>query len=401
MILLQLLCRLCLKFARIGLIVFAFIVLIAMKILQPIVRFRLLVVGFHRFGHLALEPEIYLARSKTDARGVIDLWSLGRAGNRTNEYLASKWSRVVNSQPSWFVGALQRAGNTVPLLALENPKLSIHGPGNALDNSNPHLVFDKVEQNEGRRQLELMGVDCDKPFACLIVRDAGHYLSVGDSESGGYSFLNFDISNFEEAALALASLGCQVIRMGAGTEKPMRLQHPNVFDYAVSEFRNEFMDVFIAGTCSFAISTQTGPDAVCLAVRRPVFYVDVTRFSQFFFGTKIAYWNPAHIYLNKSRLSLREILESPIFWLKDPDDFLKLGVEVVRSSPHELAEMCVAFAEHLLSDSRGLTDWNLTNQRVHQILELGMGERGKLVFGLPTAPLNPLFAIRHGSWFLD
>jgi putative glycosyltransferase (TIGR04372 family) len=398
---LQLLSRLVIKLVRGALTIVALVILIVMKVLQPLVRFRILVIGFHRFGHLALEPEVFLSRSIKTDRKVINLWSMGKSGKRANEYLASKWSRAINTQPSWFVGSLQRAGDLAPFLALEKPKLSIHGPGNALDDSDPHLVFDLDEHSEGRRQLKLMGVDCSRPFVCLIVRDGGHYRSVGDTESDGYSFLNFDISNFEEAALALASLGYQVVRMGAGTEKPMQAKHADIFDYAVSEFRNEFMDVYIAGTCDFAVSTQTGPDAVCLAFRRPVYYVDVTRFSQFFFGTQIAYWNPAQIRLNGSRQSLKQILDSPIFWLKDPDDFLKLGVDVVRSTPRELAEMCVAFAKHLQAGSTGSEEWNSANRRVHQILELGMGERGRLVFGKPTAPLNPLFATRHAEWFLE
>ena len=386
---------------RFGLEAFAFLCLVVLKFLQPLVRFRLLVVGFHRFGHLALEPEVYLSQLKMSDTRVIDLWSLGKTGNRANEYLALQWSSVVNTQPSWFVGALQRVGETFPFFALENPKLSIHGPDNALDKSPPHLKFNDAEHQLGQEQLMKMGIDVDLPIVCLIVRDANHYKSRGENESAGYSFLNFDISSFEETALALVALGYQVVRMGAGTEKPFGVNAAGIFDYAMSEYRSEFLDVYIAGTCSFAISTQTGPDAVCLAFRRPVYYVDVTRFSQFFFGTQIAFWNPAQIYLNGSRLSLRQILDSPIFWLKDPDDFLRHGVEVLRSTPSELSEMSVAFAKLVADDFRGSDEWQIQNENAFSILDLGMGERGRLTFGQPTAPLNPLFAKRHAEWFLE
>lgn len=382
-------------------LVFLFLpILVVSKLFSPFIRIRILVVGAHRYGHLALEPEVYLSQKNSTSKLKVDLWSLNRVGKRSNEYLAQKWSHVLKAPPSWLIGSLQRAGELLPFFALEKPMLSIHGPDNALDNSAPHLVFDKNEHDEGRRQLKLMGLDCNKPFVCLIIRDGGHYLSLGDRESDGYSYLNFDVSNFEEAAIALVSIGYQVVRMGAGTEKPLQLVNTDVFDYAVSDFRNEFMDVYIAGTCEFAISTQTGPDAVCLAFRRPVYYVDVTRFSQFFFGTQIAYWNPAQIYLNGRRLSLKQIFENQIFWIKDPDEFIEMGIDIVRSSPHELAEMCVAFAEHLQAGSIGTENWNFENRRVHQILEMEMGEQGRLVYGSPTAPLNPLFAARNADWFL-
>ena len=376
--------------------------LLLLKAVQSFFKFRIFVVGFHRFGHLALEPEVFLSQSaKSSGIRTVDLWSLGRQNRQSNKYLAAKWSDVIHVCPSWLIGSLQRAGKRFPQLALENPKLSIHGPDNALDKSTPHLKFTDEEHQRGREQLMKLGIDVEKPIMCLIVRDSSHYLSRGEKESAGYSFLNFDISSFKETAHALAGLGYQVVRMGAGTEKPFAVDTPGIFDYAKSEFRSEFLDVYIAGTCTFAISTQTGPDAVCLAFRRPVYYVDVTRFSQFFFGTQIAFWNPAQIHLNGSRLSLKQILDSPVFWLKDPDDFLRHGVEVVRSTPSELAEMSVAFAKLAADGFKGSDEWRMQNESAFSILELGMGERGRLTFGLPTAPLNPLFAKRHAGWFLE
>ena len=42
-------------------LVLSFAVLLIFKFIQPVIRFQLCVVGFHRYGHLALEPEIFLA----------------------------------------------------------------------------------------------------------------------------------------------------------------------------------------------------------------------------------------------------------------------------------------------------------------------------------------------------
>jgi hypothetical protein len=73
----------------------------------------------------------------------------------------------------------------------------------------------------------------------------------------------------------------------------------------------------------------------------------------------------------------------------------------VRSTPSELAEMSVAFAKLAADGFRGSDEWRMQNESAFSILELGMGERGRLTFGLPTAPLNPLFAKRHAGWFLE
>ena len=287
-------------------------------------------VGFHRFGHLALEPEVFLSQNETKISEtplgrrfpiVIRLWSLGPATAQSNRFLAKKWKEVLLVAPSWCVDSLLRAGEKFPWLQLDAPKLSVHGPANALDHSGPHLSFSSDELKRGRVELAKLGVDSDRPIACLVVRDAGHYIGRGEVENPGYAFFNFDISAFQLSAKSLVARGYQVVRMGAGSENPLGADIEGVFDYALSAHRSEFLDIYIAAHCQFAVSTQTGPDAVCLAFRRPVCYIDVARFSQFFFGSKLAYWNPSELQQGGKRLALKEIVSSDIVWIKDPERF--------------------------------------------------------------------------------
>jgi len=380
----------------------AVIVLVLLKAVRSVLEVRLIVVGFHRFGHLALEPELFLARaSKKCTKFQLDLWSLGNQSNQTNRYLAKKWARRVNAAPSWAVDALVRAGDRFPRLACERPQLSIHGPANGLDRTAPQLSFTPEEVASGSEQLRALGVDPSRPYVCLIVRDSSHYQSLGHQESPGYSFLNCDISTFHEAAIALADSGYQVLRMGAGSERGLGLNHPGVVDYAKSPLRSEFLDVYIAGTCTFGISTQTGPDAVCLAFRRPVFYVDVVRFSQFFFGTKIAWWNPATIMVNGSRLSLRQIVNHEVFWLEDPDDFIRHGISIERSTPSQIAKMALAFSEIVKTGLQMPDRYVADSERARTLLKEGLGDRGHAIFGEPTAMMNPVFLADNAQWFLN
>ena len=390
------------RVVRTGIFAIAVLILVILRPVSRILRVRLIVVGFHRFGHLALEPEQFLARSESQqTRFQIDLWSLGNQSNQTNRYLANKWAGRVNAVPSWIVDALVRAGDRFPRLACDRPQLSIHGPANGLDRAAPQLSFTPEEVASGSEQLRALGIDPTRPYVCLIVRDSSHYQSLGHQESPGYSFLNCDIATFHEAAVALASSGYQVLRMGAGSERDLGLEHPGVVDYAKSPLRSEFLDVYIAGTCTFGISTQTGPDAVCLAFRRPVFYVDVVRFSQFFFGTKIAWWNPATIMINGKRLSLRQIVDHEVFWLEDPDDFIRHGISIERSSPSEIARMALAFADVVKTGLQMPVEHAADAERVRRILRVGLGDRGRAIFGEPTAMMNPAFLADNARWFLN
>jgi len=383
--------------------------LVVLKLISPVVRFRLCVMAFHRFGHLALEPEQLLSNREIEAKSkttknpfplVMDIWSLGPRQLQANRYLAKKWKMRILTMPSWVVNALFQAGAKILVLQLETPNLSIYGPNNALDHCESHLSFTNREDQRAQKELAQMGIDSNKPFVCLVVRDGGHYASTGESESIGYDLLNTDISTFELAAQGLAERGYQVVRMGAGSEKPMTLKHANVFDYAKSQNRSAFLDIYLAGKCSFAISTQTGPDCVSLVFRRPVCYIDIARYSQFFLGTNIAYWNPTTLMKNGLRMTLQQIMDSGVALLKDPDDFEKQGIISVRSTPEVIRQLTVEFAQLYETGFVQSVDDGKTANQANKIIERGVAEFGQNKFGNITAHLNPVFLRQQGDWFL-
>jgi putative glycosyltransferase (TIGR04372 family) len=379
------------------LFVLSFLLLIVFKVIQPIIKFQLCVVGFHRYGHLALEPEIFLAEKDiTNAIGgasgrLVSIWSFGPSSKQSNRYLASKWKDVLTVFPSWIVDSFHKVGLIFPFLRLAQASLSITGNMNGLDKTAPHLSFSSDELAEGKKCLEEMGVDSSQPYVCLIVRDGGHYKSKGSTESSGYDLLNFDINDFAAASELLIEHGYQVIRMGSGSERPFTNKPDGVIDYALSQNRSEFLDVFLAATCSFAISTQTGPDAVCMLFRRPVLYVDVTRYCQFFFGSKIATWSPVRLLRNGKLLNLSEIANSEIAWFKDPNLFSAHGITQQKSSREELRELVRSYIQ---GPGNGLDNYSSIKETVAR----GMGERGKDQFGEVTAELAPNAERILGEW---
>jgi len=396
------------QIAKFVLQLFAFLVLIILRILRPLIKIELCIVAFHRYGHLALEPEIFLGERELLARESgqrrlpirVQWWSFGPTRLQTNRYLATKWKKVVCALPSWWIDALHTVGESMQFLRLDEPKMSIRGSLNSLDQTEAHLRLTNVELSRGSEELRGLGVDPERPYVCLVVRDGGHYASLGEKEPVGNSFMNFDIATFERAALSLVERGYQVVRMGAGSEKPFGMNLPGIVDYANSPNRSEFLDVFIAATCSFAVSTQTGPDAVCLTFRRPVCYIDVTRFSQFFLGTKLAWWNPAELWQGEKRLTLNNLLSSEIFWIKDPNDFIKHGVSQVRSDAEKINQLVEGFIDSFEDDLMQSNSENTVTQSVQQLIEDRTGFRGREQFGRIAAVVNPAFARQSGDWYV-
>ena len=206
-------------------------------------------------------------------------------------------------------------------------------------------------------------------------------------------------ATIEPLAEHLARRGYQVVRMGAGREKPMTLSCRDVFDYAKSEHRSELLDVYLAAKCAFAVSTQTGPDAVCLAFRRPVCYVDVPVFSQFFLGTELATWNPCMLQKDGHVFSLAEIATSDLAWIKNTQDFIDRGISPRRSSPSEIVAMVDAFVATTVAAAPAAPT---TEQRIasaNEVIASGLGDRGRMIFGEVRARLNPRFVEANPEFF--
>jgi putative glycosyltransferase (TIGR04372 family) len=370
-------------------------------ILRPVVRIRLCLVGAQRFGHLALEPEMWLASNSERRRlpFVFDIWSLGSRRVQSNTFLADLWSQRLRSRPSWLVAALVRAGEWLPHLAMERAPLSIHGPRNALDRSPQQCPSPGPFSDRERRSLREHGFDVDKPFAAIVVRDSEYYRSRGEQEGSDTSLLNGNLLDFIPACRYLAGVGVQVVRLGGPSQQRLP-QIPGCFDYANSVIRSAELDVKLPMSCRFAISTQTGPDALVLLARRPVLYLNMLRFSQFFFGTELATWVPMR-FVNKSDdrpVGLGEICRSRLLAAKNPSEFADSYFDFVRASADEVA-VCVAdFLDEL---ENGVDPQIITvRKEVNHLLQQHMAPWAQERFGDIRAKVSRRWLLDHESWWL-
>ena len=390
------------------LLVPAFVLLLILRLVRPIFRVELCVVAFHRFGHLALEPEVFLSirdfESKLKTQNKfppkLHLWSVGPKRAQANKYLGTFWRKQLKACPSLFVSSFLKVGSTFPALKLPENDLSIYGPQNALDGTLTHLRIRQNEEDAGRRLCEELRIDVSKPIVCLVNRHAAHYASLGQTEGDGYSNINFEISIFESTVKMLINRGYQVVRMGAGSEEPLRIDANGFTDYAISSARSDFLDVYLASKASFAVSTQTGPDALCLAFRKPVCYIDTARFSHMFLGSQLATWNPVQILQHGERMSLNQIASSEIAWIDDLADFDRLDIEIIRSTSETIEQYVVGYTSLYEKNFELNTLERELSTTANLILAKGLGERGRLRFGDVTASFNPVFLTENADWYL-
>jgi putative glycosyltransferase (TIGR04372 family) len=145
---------------------------------------------------------------------------------------------------------------------------------NSTDGLDPQIYLSAKEINYGLKWLEKLGINRDSKIALLIGRD-DIYGTTRNDNPNFHSHRNANINTFDLAATELVKNGYFVFRMGSMVkEKFLISDEKSIFDYAFNGMRSEFLDVFLAYQCTLCVSVSTGYDAIPLAFRKPIVYVN-------------------------------------------------------------------------------------------------------------------------------
>ena len=99
-------------------------------------------------------------------------------------------------------------------------------------------------------------------------------------------------------------------------------------------------------------------------------------------------------------MSLQQVMDSGVALLKDPEEFRNQGVTSVRSTPEEICQLAVEFAQMYETGFKQSADDEKIAHHANEIIQRGMGEFGQNKFGNITSYLNPAFLRQQGDWFL-
>ena len=234
------------------------------------------------------------------------------------------------------------------------------------------------------------------PYVCLIVREAAWAPpTTGPSSSGTLRSRSFE--DFVLAAEALIKLGVAVIKLGApGTFKTSGTQ---IIDYANSDDKSEFLDVYLPAHATAAVSTMSGPDAVALAGRVPVLYVDIAQYSLCFAGTRLVTWVPARLISQKSgrAMTLSEVFESGAGRFLGSAAFEQAEISIELSSPDQIRDYCLDFYKGLSeppSDDKQMQ--SLYRAKFHTLLS----KKSVAKLAPFNSSLSPAYLAKYGEAFL-
>ena len=123
----------------------------------------------------------------------------------------------------------------------------------------PSISFLAEEESEGQRFLD-NHLLVKNNYVCYTVRTESYYLA---RMSEGVILKPQTLRNpsehtYLEVAKSLTSNGMSILRMGKDlSSKLEKMRYPRVIDYA-SDFRNDFLDIFLIKYCKYAFVGNTG-----------------------------------------------------------------------------------------------------------------------------------------------
>jgi putative glycosyltransferase (TIGR04372 family) len=202
----------------------------------------------------------------------------------------------------------------------------------------PLLSLTHKDVEHGRAELRRMGVPEGAWYACVHVREPG-YLNEGPTSSEAAR--NGDIRNYIPAIEEIVRRGGWVIRIGDPTMRPLP-PLPHCIDYAVSSFKSEVMDVFLAASCRFLIGTTSG-----VVIISEVFGVPVGAAEYYPIGGMLH--TPLDVIIPKPyreratgrMLFFEEYLKMPFAFTYDSNQFASLGLEALPSEPEDIRELAI------------------------------------------------------------
>ena len=315
-----------------------------------------------RIGHFAGNTELYCCERDANInfpkQKYKDFFYLSKY--TCNKVLENMWRRNITILPSWLLKPIHTISNFFHYLfglknihEINNPINEDRDLYNLHEKFKPHLSFTEDEEIKGKKILEKFGLSGNAKFVCLIVRDSGYLNRHAQKEKSEdrwdfQSFRDGDIDRYVLAAEELASRGYYVFRMGVNVKKPLKSLNPKIIDYANSEIRSDFMDIYLGAKCSFCISTACGFDAIPMLFRRPIAFVFMPIGECYTNNEKILLLTKHHINIStKKELTLSEILTSNLGYAESSQEFLKNNVELQENTPEEIRDLVIEMDERI------------------------------------------------------
>ena len=279
-----------------------------------------------RIGHFILETETLIAQINLEStkrkKNILVLWFC--SPTISNKYVYDIWNSIL-----WVV-TYSRLSSAIYDTAVVVEKIckikltfrhkefdDLFNYVYLLEQSPPAFVMPQEDSEECINILKSVGIDTSLNWVCIINRDPGYLSHMYPSLDWDFNkFRNSNIETYVSAAEYLAEKKIMTFRMGSHVEAIFSSSSSTILiDYANSSWRTEKLDIYLTTRCLFIISSGTGLDAVAVALRKPLLFVN---FAQ-----------PLQLYKSKSQhiIIFKKFIDKKTGNYLSPTQYYRLGIK--------------------------------------------------------------------------
>ncbi len=337
------------KIGRFLLLILVLPIIAVIRLISPWILIRFGQLPSSRLGPFSMCPELYFCeRDQGLQPKSVDFFYCNNE-KIANSYLKKMWGRLlhVSSLTKTFISA----SKLLPGHKRHGIELPHEHDYRALlaTTERTHIYFTDEEKEKGKQFLVQRGVSTNQKFVCFASRDSVYLNTVQPQNNWDYhNYRDFNIHDCLPAAEELTKRGYTLFRMGAIVQETLKTDNPRIIDYA-TQFRNEFLDIFLLGSCRFYLGSLSGINSVSMIFRRPKAVVNAVPMET------VHTWMPNDLFIPKKIwhhregrfLTFEEMLDSNIGGFHRGDQYAQHDLEVVNNTAEEIMSLAVEMDERL------------------------------------------------------
>lgn len=253
----------------------------------------------------------------------------------------------------------------------------------------PFFTISQEDYERGWHCLRSLGLPKEAWFVTLHVREPGWR----DGCSWQEHFRNADIRTYFPAIKAITEAGGWVVRIGdpGMTKLPVM---PHVIDYAHSQAKSDWMDIFLCAQCRFMMGTSSGMCTIASAFGVPLVMTNLLPGYGVYHFTSQDLCIPRMCFSkDKERyLSFRELISPPVGTATAQSHFDHQNVQIIENKPEEIK----AVVEEMLDRYRGTLKYSEEDETLQKEFQKIAENCGKVYGDLGLAA-----HVRIGKEFLN
>ncbi len=282
---------------------------------------------------------------------------------------------------------------------------------NKIKFSNGNLKFTEQEILLGKTLLKKFGLNDGDKWVCIHNRDE-KYLAT-EFKNKNFSYHNHRdslVQNMSDAAELFAKNNYFVFRMGKKQSKKLICKNykDKIIDYAYSDLRSDFLDLFLIGNCDFYFGGDSGMKSLILSFMKPCYGVNWSPMLLYDDpGVFMNFKSNLHPFLfifkrvrclkKGKKLTLREILSNKVLLSHDNNLYMQNNLLFEENTREEIKNI----ANEILQERSGQNIMNKEDVKIKEefwkIYFKTTGE-DQLNYNLPK--ISPTY-LRHNIDLLD